>query len=139
MKTFVTIALAIFGFTTTVHADQEATITCTGTDINLSVKIPYMGEGSEYAQRLYTLKSIDSNDNESANTAYFLNVKEKVVGAKKDISISGKNEVGGVFSAKLSAWKNESSEIIRMTTIGKISYNHGPLKGKDEAISCVLE
>lgn len=133
-----------FAFGSLAFADQKATMTCKGRHITLEQKSPYMGENSESTQYLYILKEND-NDNESRNTAYFLNVEEDI-GGKRDcfgagsMIFTGKNEVGGKFQLCMHVWKDESDgTVIRGSSSGVITYNHGPLKGQDEPVACMLE
>lgn len=136
--------LASFLVTATAHADQAATLTCTGSNIVLSVKSPYLGEDSKATQKLYVLKSIDSNDGETAYTAYFLDVKTAtLVGTKPGVGwriYSGKNSAGGSFDMMIRPWKDSGSQTtIRQTSNGTITYQHGPLTGTNENVDCVQE
>jgi len=135
MKTIL-LALSALTLITAAHADQAATLTCKGANVTLSVKGTYLGENSPQAQDLYVLST--NNGDESAYTAYFLNV-EHDVGKFGVIYISGKNEVGGTFQLVTSGLKDASDDVsIRYTSEGTLTYNHGPLKGK-EKVSCVTE
>ena len=134
-----TIAALFFPFAWTAWADQAATLTCTGTNIRLVEKSPYLGEGSPYQQNLFVLISPQQEGNESAHTAYFLNI-EYDVGKFGEIHISGTNEVGGRFHLITSFPQDESDgTVIRETSKGTLSYHHGPLKGEEEAVFCVRE
>ena len=126
------------------HADQAATLTCTGTNVVLAVKSPYLGENSTATQQLYVLKSVDSNDGETANTAFFLDVKkDSLSGTKPGVGwliYSGKNSAGGSFDMMIRPWKDSGSQtVIRQTSNGTITYLHGPLAGMNESVDCVLE
>ncbi len=119
-----------------VFADQAATLTCTGENIVLSVKSPYLGEDSEASQKLYVLKYIGSD--ETSYTAFFLDTSYDV-GPGGTIYISGKNEVGGTFDLVTNFPKDVSDgTIIREISKGTLEFNHGPLKGK-ESVECVTE
>ena len=123
-----------------------ATLTCTGTDVVLSVKFPYFGENSEAAQELYVLKSkLDNdNDNETKNTAYFLDVEQDIggrtTGGAGMLVFTGTNQVGDDFQMIIYPWKDRgSTTVIRETSKSKITFSHGPMIGKDEAVDCVHE
>jgi hypothetical protein len=61
--------------TVSAWADQSATIKCTGPNIILETRTPYLGETYGHMnQVLYILKS-DFNENEVSNTAYFLSIR----------------------------------------------------------------
>ena len=131
------IALSSLVLSTIAFADQEATLTCTGKEVTLSVKSPYLGENSPAAQKLYVL-SKNGNQNESSYTAYFLDV-EYDVGPGGAIYITGKNEVGGSFQLVTNSPKDASDgNVLRETSEGTLTYNHGPLKGSTR-VSCVTE
>ena len=144
MKNVLIFVASTFSALSFASADQRATMTCKGRHITLEQKSPYMGENSSSEQNLYILKENDNN-NESRNTAYFLNV-EADIGGKRDcfgagsLIFTGKNEVGGKFKLCMHVWNNESDgTVIRLTSSGLITYSHGPLQGQDEPVSCVLE
>ena len=119
-------------------ADQAATLTCTGENIILTVKSPYLGEDSEASQKLYVLKSKSANDSETAYTAFFLEAKEDV-GPQGTIHISAENSKGGSFYLLTNFPKDDSDgTVIREVSEGTLTYNHGPLKGQ-ERVSCVTE
>ena len=125
-------------------ADQSATMTCTGKKVVLAVKSLYLGENAKSKQELYVLKLMD-NDNETKNTAYFLNIEQDIGGARNcfgagSLIFSGSNEAKGDFELCIQAWEEKGDgTVVRQTSSGVISYKHGPLKGKDEPVSCVLE
>lgn len=123
---------------TAAMADQAATITCTGKNVILTSKSPYMGENSDAAQTLYTLKSVD-NQNESVATAFFLDVDENADVDKYGMVYSyGKNSKGGSFTLKTKFWQDVGDgTVIDEATTGTLTYSHGVLKGKDEAVNCV--
>ncbi len=137
MKTIIP-ALALLLFAGTASADQAATVTCTGTNVILTTKTPYWGENSPATQTLYVLKAIENVD-ESVATAYFLDVDaEGDVDRHAMIYTEGKNSKGGSFLLKTKFWQNVGDgTIINEETTGVITYEHGTLKGKDEAVKCV--
>ncbi len=137
MKTTLLTLLLSLSFSNA-FADQAATLTCTGENIVLAVKSPYLGENSEASQELYVLKSKTENDSETAYTAYFLDV-EYDVGPQGTIHINGKNSQGGSFYLLTNFPKDDSDgTVIREVSEGTLTYNHGPLKGQ-EHVSCVTE
>lgn len=126
------------------RADQAATLTCTGPNIVIAVKSPYLGENSKATQQLYVLKLKLDNYNETSNTAYFLDVEPDIggrtTGGAGMLVFTGKNEVGGTFQMIIHPWKDTgSTTVIRDVSNGKITYSHGPLSGKDEAVDCIRE
>jgi hypothetical protein len=131
--------LSISGLSSLAHADQAATLTCVSDEIILSVRSPYLGEDSDAAQKLYILKSVDSDDSESTYTAYFLDVS-KTVATDGSVSIDGKNKEGGSFSLRTSRPVDSSDDTaIRWVSEGFITYHHGPLAGTNAAVTCVEE
>jgi len=117
-------------------ADQAASWHCTGANIQLEGRSPYLGEDSPYQQTLYVLSR--TND-ESTYAAYFLNVEEDI-GRYGILYLSGSNEAGGRFQYRGSFPKDESDgTVIRRTSEGMITYTHGPLHGVDEEVKCVFE
>ena len=117
-------------------ADQAATITCVGKNVVLTSKSPYWGENSSATQTLYTLKSNDNQD-ESVQTAYFLNVDEEGDVDKYGMVYTyGKNDQGGSFTLKLKFWEDVGDgTVVDQKTSGVLTYKHGTLKG-NEAVSC---
>jgi hypothetical protein len=129
-------------FTSTLaFADQAVTLRCTGEEVILKVKTPYLGDAEESAkfqQQLYVLTTPETED-ESRKTAYFLDV-EYDVGKFGDIYISGKNEVGGSFDLHTSHPVDVSDgTVIQKKSSGTLSYKHGPLKGKKVKVDCTEE
>lgn len=121
------------------QADQKAIITCSSSEVILTEKIPYFGDGEseKYSQRLYVLKTAENND-ESKYTAYFLDT-EFDIGPGGGIIISGKNNVGGSFNIRIAPWQfDENSPVISGKAVGSISYHHGPLYGSNEPVNCTL-
>lgn len=121
------------------HADQAATLTCSNSNIILTEKVPYFGDGEDgkYSQHLYVLKSVD-NQNESSYTAYFLDV-EFDIGPGGGTILSGRNSVGGSFEVRIAPWQyDESSPGISGKSAGSITYHHGPLRGSNEPVDCTL-
>ncbi|RYZ77404.1 MAG: hypothetical protein EOP06_30405 [Proteobacteria bacterium] len=117
----------------TAMADQQATITCTGSQVTLTQKSPYLGEDSKYAQSLFVLKRTGAD--ESADAAYFLKIETRSANV-----IVGKNEKGGRFTLKTDAWKNTGDgTTIQEEATGTLTYSHGPLRGTDEAVNCVRQ
>lgn len=137
MIKFILIALA-FNYTSLANADQTTTTTCTGKNVILTTKSPYLGENSRNSQTLFILKDTD-NENETKNTAYFLNVSiEGDVDANQMVWTVGKNPQGGKFTLKTRFWQSVGDgTIINEETYGVLTYNHGPLKGTDVAVKCV--
>jgi hypothetical protein len=123
---------------TIAHADQAATLTCTGPSMILTEKSPYLGENSKFTQNLFVLKSKESNRNESADTAYFLTISQDV-GPGGTIYIGGKNGVGGKFLLT-TTYPKETGDgtTIHEESVGTLTFSHGPLKGK-EKVTCVRE
>lgn len=137
MKTTLLTFSLLFSFSNA-FADQAATLTCTGENIILTVKSPYLGEDSEVSQKLYVLKSKTANDSETAYTAFFLDAEEDR-GPQGTVYISAKNSQGGSFDLLTNSPKDDSDgTVIRETSEGTLTYNHGPLKGQ-ERVSCVTE
>lgn len=125
------------------HADAVATLTCTGAKVTLSVRTPYLGENSPFAQELYVLKANDAA-NEFERTAYFLDIDMLTgtasYGGAGNLIYLGSNKAGGSFELIIAPWKDESTGgVIRETSSGLISYDHGPLFSLDEPVSCVKE
>jgi hypothetical protein len=120
-------------------ADQKATITCTGENVILSEKSPYLGEDTKFSQSLYVLKSTDSSaDDESANAAYFLDIFSAGNGSRS--MINGTNSVGGAFQLIIERFKDiGDGTIIRESAKGTLTYNHGPLVGSNESVNCIRE
>lgn len=138
MKNKVLFAVSAMLFSVVAFADQKATITCTGSEVVLSEKSPYMGEDSKFSQSLWVLKSKDSNDGESAYTAYFLNINPE--GAAGREIYTGTNEVGGYFQVDIAQFQDVGDgTVIEMAAEGTLTYNHGPLKGTNEAVHCVKQ
>lgn len=138
------LATIIFLSLSVAHADQKATVTCTGANVILTERSPYWGEGSAAEQSLFVLKSVD-NDSESKKTAYFLDV-EQDVGGRRDcfgagsIIFTGNNSQGGQFRLCIHIWTDKSDgSVIHGTSSGVITYHHGSLRGRDERVTCVLE
>lgn len=134
--------ILIFLFSVVSHADQQGPMTCIGKYITLVTRSPYMGDDSPYSQKLFTLQSRASKDLK----AYFLNVDEDVPskttgGIDGGIQFSGQNEVGGTFEMRTGKWTTKSKDGISMTSKATaiITYDHGPLKGKDEPVNCTIE
>ena len=127
-------------------ADSAATLTCTGQNIILEERSPYLGENSPAAQSLYILKSVD-NEQEAMYTAYFLDFQNTDVSGPNNGEYGGyttyasaKNSVGGRFDLVLSAWTDVGDgTVIKMEAHGDITYSHGPLKGRKEKINCIKE
>lgn len=79
------------------------------------------------------------SSDESTNTAYFLDV-EPDIGKFGMLVFTGKNEVGGKFQLEINPWTDAGDgTTIEEITSGKISYDHGPLNGDDEPVSCRKE
>ncbi|MFS4459257.1 hypothetical protein [Bdellovibrio sp. HCB2-146] len=129
--------LSLVGLSVSAHADQKATITCTGKNVVLTEKSPYLGEDTKFAQSLFVLKSTDAAD-ESAYTAYFLDVDvEGDVDSNGQIWTVGKNSQGGNFTLKTNFWRDVGDgTIINQETEGTLTYSHGPLQGKNETVKC---
>ena len=117
-------------------ADQAATLTCTGKNIILQEKSPYLGENSKFSQSLFILKNKSAD--ESSDTAYFLEISYDV-GKFGVTYISGKNEVGGTFEL-VTNFPQDTGDgtVIHEVSTGTLKFNHGPLKGK-EVVNCVRE
>lgn len=144
MKNLFIVVAVVFGVHSVGYADQAATLSCVGKNVVLEVRSPYFGENSIATQELYVLKSKDLSSNESAYTAYFLDVELDIGGVRHGgtgtLVYTGKNEVGGKFQMIISPWEDVGEgTVVRQISRGKISYHHGPLKGKDEPVSCVLD
>lgn len=136
MKTIL-LTLSTLALITTAHADQAATLTCTGKNVILKSEAPYLGENSPVSQELYVLSSVDSDG--TNNKAFFLDNIEHDAGPGGTLYITGKNSVGGSFELIMSGYSDESTDVsIKYVSKGTIKYNHGPLKGSDK-VSCVLE
>ena len=137
MKKTAALFLSIIGLTASAKADQKATITCTSEKIVLIETSPYLGENSKFSQSLFTLRSNDVGSDQY--TAYFLDVDlEGDVDAHSMILTVGTNNKGGQFTLKTKFWTDVGDgTTINEQTTGLISYNHGPLKGKDEKVNCV--
>lgn len=118
-------------------ADQVATLTCTGKNIILIEKSPYLGEGSPAAQSLFILTRPGSD--QTSYTAYFLDNTNYDVGRFGVVYIDGKNEVGGSFNLVTNFPQDVSDgTVIRYVSKGTLTYNHGPLKGS-EKVTCIKE
>lgn len=125
----------MLGLSITAHANQKATLSCTGSNIVLEERSPYMGENSKLAQSLFVLKSKSENDNETRDTAYFLNIFEE--GATGRTIYTGKNEVGGFFQLDVSSFTDiGDGTVIQEIAKGYLDYNHGSLKGTREKVTC---
>ena len=99
-------------------------------------KSPYMGENSKSTQSLFVLKSKDSNDHESRDTAYFLEIFKE--GAAGRSIYTGKNEVDGFFQLDVSAFNDiGDGTVIHESATGYLDYNQGPLQGKREQVTCI--
>lgn len=119
-----------------VFADQKATLSCNGSRIILVEKSPYLGEDSKFSQSLFILKFKEFD--ESAYTAFFLNITREYLSDGR-IAINGSNEVGGKFYLIINKPKDVSDgTTIKELSVGKISYNHGPLKGF-EPVDCITQ
>lgn len=135
MKAIITAVLSVLVLGSAASADQAAVMTCTGEKVILVTKSPYLGESSKQSQTLYVLKSKDSNENETMNTAYFLDIFEE--GAAGRTILTGKNNVGGTFQLDISRWESFGDGIINEVASGDITYHHGAvLRGKREAVTC---
>jgi hypothetical protein len=137
-KSILLLAITILTLSENAFADQAATLTCTGKNIILEVKSPYLGENSKATQELFVLKSRKSNSNETTYTAYFLDISYDI-GRGGVTYISGKNAVGGMFDLVTNFPQDENNgTTVRQVSHGTLTYNHGPLKGK-ETVDCVTE
>ena len=136
MKSLIIFAALILS--TNAYADSAPVITCTGENVILTTKTPYLGENRPETQTLYVLKSIDNAD-EAAYTAYFLDVDvEGDVDKYGMVYTAGKNSKGGKFVLKTKFWEDVGDgTIINEKTSGTLTYKHGPLKGKVEPVDCV--
>jgi hypothetical protein len=133
---FVVLAFT-FAAAISAQADQAGTMTCKGKNVVLTEKSPYLGENSQFAQSLYVLQADAADD--SKNTAYFLDI-DYDIGKGGVLEFRGRNNVGGNFELSIDSWEDEGDgTVIRKTSKGLITYTHGPLRGTDEAVSCILE
>lgn len=134
----VILALCTLMISSAAFADQAPTITCTGKNVILTSKTPYLGENEPATQTLYTLKSVD-NQNESVMTAYFLDVDEEVDVDKYGMFYTvGKNSQKGKFLLKVKFWVDVGDgTVIHEKTTGTLTYKHGPLQGNAEPVECV--
>jgi len=131
------IFLSLVLVSSTVLADQKATITCTGENVILLEKSPYLGEDSKFTQSLYVLKSVDATS-ESEYTAFFLNVAKQTVAGTT--ILTGKNEVGGKFKLEYKKMQDVGNgDVIDLEGPGVLTYSHGTLSGKNEPVKCVIE
>lgn len=140
MKYRLILALTLISFCQSVMADASATWTCTGENIILKSATPYMGENSPHSQTLFTLSKITTAENDSIDTAFFLDI-EHDMGKFGMLYITGKNEVGGKFQVIMSAPQDiGDGTTIKMEAKGRITYKQGPtLSGSNEVVSCILE
>lgn len=138
MKTKIVFLNLLLITCSTVHADQAATLTCSGENVVLVERSPYMGEDSKSTQSLFVLKSKNSNDHESRDTAYFLKIYKE--GASSRTIYTGRNEVGGFFQLDVSAFEDiGDGTIIRESSTGYLDYSQGPLQGHRENVKCLRE
>ena len=136
MKIFLAL---LFLFSFSAFADSSAVWTCTGKNIVLKSVTPYMGEERKWTQTLFILKKLDVPENDSAHTAFFLNV-EHDVGKYGTIHMHGKNEVGGEFYIVLNPLEDVGDgTIIRYRTSGTLEYVQGPTLTGKEKVKCTLE
>lgn len=120
-------------------SDQTATWTCTGDYVKISEQSPYLGEGSPYAQKLYTLtQKVGGEFNSSEYTAFFLTSNSKRTGSDS-LTIQGKNGKSGSFTLQITSIVDKSDGVdIHREGNGVLTYSHGPLSGK-ENVNCTLE
>ncbi len=139
MKIFFCVVISLTTFLSIAKADQVATLTCTGSNVVLFVKSPYLGENSKAAQELYVLtRKSEANKDESQYTAYFLDISPDADFHR--VYVSGKNAEGGSFLLKTNFPVDDSDgTTIREVSQGTLTYSHGPLQGKDEPVDCVAE